>query len=289
MRSSASRFLQIPNLRRLLGVIVVTYGAVVLLTSVFQTRFIFFPSRTVYATPASVGLDFEDLMLPAADGVTVSAWYVPRIGARGTILFLHGNAGNNGDRVDMLRVLHSLGYSVLIVDYRGYGKSEGRPTETGVYLDAIAGWNYLTEDRRIPPGLIVLMGESLGGAVAIELGARYRPGALVVQSSFTRLADVAALHYPFFPVQWMLRHRFESIDKVGRIGCPKLFIHSQDDTLIPLAMGRTLFEAARDPKTFLETPGGHNDGGFMYSPEYAARLKAFLDSVLPQIPEKGTD
>ena len=124
------------------------------------------------------------------------------------------------------------------------------------------------------------MGESIGGAVAIDLARRQTPGALVVQSSFTRLSDIAALHYPFLPVRWLLRHRYDSIDKVGAITCPKLFFHSTDDSLVPIGNGRALYDAVADPKQFVETPGDHNGGGFMYANEYAAKLQKFIDSAM---------
>jgi|CXWL01.1.fsa_nt_gi fermentation-respiration switch protein FrsA (DUF1100 family) len=275
------RLFQIPSFRRLLAVIVGTYAAGVMFTGVFQTKLIYFPSQTIEATPASVGLAFDDLMLTADDGVNISAWFVPNSDARATILLFHGNAGNNGDRVQELRVLHSLRCNVMIVDYRGFGESEGHPTENGTYMDARAAWDHLTQFRGIPDRSIIIMGESLGGAVAIDLALRHPPAALVVQSTFTRLADIAARHYRFLPVRWLLRHRYDSIDKVGRVSCPKLFIHSTGDTLIPIANGKALFDAASEPKQFLQTPGEHNEGGFMYSHEYTAKLKEFLDSIFP--------
>jgi pimeloyl-ACP methyl ester carboxylesterase len=280
-RRLGRRFLAIPRWRRLLTVVLCTYIGVIVLTAAFQAKLIYFPSRVLELTPASVGLRFDDVTLTTDDGVKISAWFVPREGARATIVFFHGNAGNNGDRVPELQVLNFLGFAAMIVDYRGYGKSEGSPGETGTYLDAEAAWKYLTQTRGLAPESIVILGESIGGAVAIELALRHTPGALVVQSSFTSLADIAAIHYPLLPVRWLIRHRYDSIDKVGRIPCPKLFIHSTDDSLIPLVNGRALFDAAAEPKQFLETPGEHNGGGFMYSDSHAAKLRAFVKSALP--------
>lgn len=268
-------------MRRVAAVGVGTYLAVVLLVGMFQSWFIFFPSRVIDATPTAAGLEFEDLTLNTVDGVKISAWFVPHPKARATVLFFHGNAGNNGDRVDALRVLHMSRVNVLIVDYRGYGKSGGHPSERGTYLDADAAWEYLTVARGLPAASIVVMGESLGGAVAIDLAARQRAGALVVQSTFTRMADVASIHYPFLPVRWLLRHDYDSVSKVGRIGCSKLFIHATGDTLIPLSIGKALFDAAAEPKQFMTTPGDHNEGGFLYAREYAEQLRVFLDSVFP--------
>lgn len=268
-----------PIVRRLILVALCTYIGVIMLVGFFQSKLIYFPSRSLEQTPSDVGLKFDEVTLTTQDGVRISAWFVPRDDARTTILFFHGNAGNNGDRLPELKVLHSLRYNVMIVDYRGFGKSEGSPSEKGTYLDALAAWEYLTQTRGIPARKVVIMGESIGGAVAIELARRAPPGALIVQSSFTRLADIAALHYPLLPVRLLLRHRYDSIDKVGEITCPKLFIHSTDDSLVPIANGRALFDAAAPPKQFVETPGEHNGGGFMYSGEYAAKLREFIDSA----------
>jgi len=268
------------RLRRLLAVALCTYIGVTMLVGALQAKLIYFPSRILDLTPADVGLKFEDVTLATQDGVKISAWFVPRQDARATVLFFHGNAGNNGDRVPELKVLHSLGYAAMIVDYRGYGNSEGAPGESGTYLDALAAWEHLTQTRGLQADRIVIMGESIGGAVAIDLARRHSPGALVVQSSFTRLADIAAIHYPLLPVRWMLVHRYDSIDKVGTVTCPKLFFHSTDDSIVPIGNGRSLYDAAADPKQFVETPGDHNGGGFMYSDEYAARLRQFLDSAM---------
>jgi fermentation-respiration switch protein FrsA (DUF1100 family) len=245
-----------------------------------QGRLIYFPSRGYAATPADVGLAFEDLTLTTSDGVGIAAWYVPCEAAKGTLIFAHGNGGNIADRLHAVKLLHGMGMNVLIFDYRGYGRSEGRPTESGTYEDAAAAWRYLTENRGQSPERIVLFGESLGGAVAIETARRYRPAALVVESTFTSLVDVGRLHYPLLPVRLLLRYRYDSIDKVGAITCPKLFIHGRDDTLVPLDNARRLFEAAAKPKQFLETPGDHNEAGFTYAPEYTQRLAVFLDAVL---------
>jgi len=134
------------------------------------------------------------------------------------------------------------------------------------------------------PARIAVMGESLGGAVAIELASRRGGGALVVESTFTSLVDIGRLHYPLLPVRWLLRHRYDSLEWIGGIACPKLFIHARDDELVPLSNARKLFEHAREPKQFLETPGGHNTGGFTYNAEYVARVGAFLDAALQALP-----
>lgn len=267
-------------LRRLVIIALSTYIGVCMLVAFLQSKLIYFPSRTIDGTPADIGLHFENLTLTTADGVRINAWYVPHPEARAEILFFHGNAGNNGDRLPELKVLNSMGFGVMIVDYRGYGASEGHPSEDGTYLDAVAAWEYLVSQRGIPPQRIVILGESLGGGVAVELAWRQTPGALVVQSSFTRLADVGAVHYPLLPVRLILQHRYDSVDKVGRIACPKLFIHSSEDTLIPLRIGKALFDAAAEPKKFMQTKGEHNSGGFMYDDETERRFRRFVEQAI---------
>jgi hypothetical protein len=259
-----------------------TYLGVCVLIAVFQSRLIYFPTGEYAFTPAGIGLDFEDLTLETGDGVAIAAWYVPHPTAKGSVIFCHGNAGNISDRVDSINALHRMGLNVLIFDYRGYGRSEGRPSEKGTYKDADAAWRYLVETRGESPDRIVLFGRSLGGAVAIELAGRNRPAALVVESTFTSLVDIGRLHYSLLPVRLVLRYRYDSICRVASLACPKLFIHGSGDTLIPFANGRELFAAAAQPKQFMETPGGHNQSGFMYSPEYTDRLATFLDMVLSQ-------
>ncbi len=263
-----------------LGIIAgLTYTGVCIIIWGFQPKLISVPSRGYDATPGDVGLRFEDLKLTTPDGVAISAWYIPHDRPRGSVIFCHGNAGNMADRLHDVKLLHAMGVNVLIFDYRGYGTSEGKPGEQGTYEDAVAAWDHLVDTRGESPQRIALFGRSLGGAVAIELARRRNPGALIVESTFTNLADVGRIHYPFLPVRWILKHRYDSIDKIGAIACPKLFFHGTGDTLIPIDLARKLFAAAAEPKEFVETPGGHSDAGFTYSPKYTDRLAAFLDSL----------
>ena len=266
--------------RRLVVAILLTYLGVSLLAAIFQKHLIYFPTDDYWGAPAGVGLDFEELTLEASDGVVIAAWFVPQPQANATVLFCHGNAGNISDRLHSIQVLHELGYNVLIFDYRGFGRSTGSPSESGTYLDADAAWRWLVETRGEPAERVVILGRSLGGAVAIELAGRHPPAALVVESTFTSLADIGQHHYRLLPVRLLLKHRYESIDKVSKITCPKLFLHGTDDRLIPLVNGRRLYEAATAPKQFVETPGGHNTAGFTHSPTYAKRLAAFIDEAL---------
>ncbi len=263
-----------------LGTIVVTYIGVCAVIYCIQDRLIYYPSRDYRITPADVKLTYDDLTLTTADGVAIAAWYVPHPAARATVLLCHGNAENLADSCQTIKSLHLLRCNVLALDYRGYGRSAGTPSEAGTYADAEAAWRYLVETQGIPPAQIVVMGRSLGGAVAIDLAARHAPGGLVVESTFTSLVEIGQREYPLLPVGLLCRHRYESIKKVPSITCPKLFFYGTRDELIPADNARRLFAAAAEPKEFVETPGGHNDGGFEYDDATLNKLQNWLDCAL---------
>lgn len=266
---------------RRIGISVATvYAGVCIFLALFQSCLIYRPSGPYVVTPADVGLRYEEVTLLTDDGVRLGAWYVPHARAKGTVLFCHGNAGNISHRVAAIKGLHDFALNVLIFDYRGFGRSEGRPSEAGIYRDAETAWRFLVERRGEPPQRIVVFGRSLGGAVAIELASHHHPAALVVHSTFTRLADVAARLYWFLPVRWILRPEYASIDKIARVACPKLFVHGADDELIPIELGRRLFAAAGEPREFIEIPSGHNTSGFTAAAKYTEKLRAFLFDAL---------
>lgn len=277
----STRFHRIRRAAMRLAVIALsTYVVVCIGVAIFQTHLIYFPSTSVDFAPGDVGLTYEDVKLTTDDGLILHGWYVPHEDAQRCILFCHGNAGNIADRLNSLKLLHGIGYGVLIFDYRGYGNSQGSPTERGTYLDADAAWRYLTDVRGMAAERIIILGRSLGGGVAVELARRHPPAALIIDSSFSSLADVARIHYPLLPVGWILRHRYDSAEKIAAIRCPKLFFHGSLDSLIPIRLGRRLFEAAVEPKEFIETPGGHLSAGFDYSSEETALLARFLRGAL---------
>jgi uncharacterized protein len=263
-----------------LATVAVTYVAVCVVIYAEQGRLIYFPPRECRVGPRHFGLDYEDLTLTTADGVAIAAWYVPCVGARATAIFCHGNAENLSDCLPTMKSLHLLRCNVLAFDYRGYGRSAGQPSENGTYADADAAWRYLAETRAVPPGQIVIVGRSLGGAVAIDLAARHTPGGLVVESTFTSLADVGQRAYPLLPVGLLCSYRYDSIKKVPTIPCPKLFFHGSGDELIPPENARRLFAAAAEPKDAIETPGGHNDGGFEYNHATMQQLDDWLDATI---------
>ncbi|MDD5678602.1 MAG: alpha/beta hydrolase [Kiritimatiellae bacterium] len=249
-----------------------------------QSHMIYFPLAEVRATPANAGLAYESVTLVTADNVRLAGWYVPCEGGRGTVVICHGNGGNIGDRLHPISLFHELGLNVLIFDYRGYGESAGKPSEEGTYQDALAAWQYLIGKRNIPPGKIVVHGQSLGGAVAAGLAERVTPAALVLESTFTSIPDMAARLYSWLPVRLLCRYRYNTLARLERIHCPVLIAHSRDDSMIPFEQGRKLFAAASEPKVFFELTGDHNDGEVLTTPAYRQALDTFLAGQLGRMP-----
>ena len=276
-------------LGELLIPLAIAYGAVLVLVFLFQSHLVFFPGtgRESVLTPQSYGLRFESVSIRTADGETLDAWWVPAEGARGVVLFFHGNAGNISHRLDYLQMFHRLRYTTLILDYRGYGKSTGTPSEAGTYRDAEAAWEYLRHARMAPPRDIVIAGESLGAAVATWLAAEVSlatgegPRAVLLFSTFTSVNDLGAQVYWFLPVRLLSRIGYDNEANLKRIRAPVFIAHSRDDDIVPYAHGKRLHETAHEPKTFLEMRGGHNDGFIFVRPEWVAELGAFLDRHAP--------
>lgn len=259
------------------------YGGLALYLYVFQERFVYFPelpSRQVMATPADIGLAFEAVRLGTADGETLAGWYIPAPAARGTLLYLHGNGGNIGHRLDPIAVFHRLGLNILIIDYRGYGDSSGKPSEEGTYQDALAAWDYLTQEKRHMPDRIVLFGESLGGSIAARLAARQTPAGLVIYASFTSVPELAQALYPIFPASRLARYRYDTRAALRGVNCPVLILHSPEDEIIPFSHGQALLAAAREPKRLVELRGGHNDALEVSREVYTREIGAFLQQFL---------
>jgi len=270
-RLSAKHMLVTLGLTLILG-----YLAVLALAYCFQARLVYFPLRELQARPEAVGLHYEAVALHTSDGVNLSAWFVPCEGARGVVLFCHGNGGNISHRLDSLKILQEMRLATFIFDYRGYGESEGTPTERGTYLDAQAAWDYLVNERKTPPSQIVVFGESLGGSIAAWLAKENPPGALIVQSTFTSLPDLGARLYPFLPVRLISRFRYSTKQYLQQVTCPVLVMHSPSDEIVPFSHGRELFETAKGPKEFLELTGSHNDGFLLTGPSCRDAIASFI-------------
>ncbi len=260
--------------------VVIVYAVILLLVFLFQARLVYFPevARALVATPRAVGLDFEEIQL-AADGATLHGWWVPAKAARGAVLIFHGNAGNISHRLEYLTMFNRLGYATLIVDYRGYGKSSGTPSENGTYRDAEAAWRHLIDARKLAARDVVVFGESLGGGVATWLALQHPPRALVLASTFTSVADLGAQVYPWLPVRWLARIEYNNLERIARVTAPVLIAHSKDDDIVPFSHGQALFAAANAPKQFLEMRGGHNEGFIFAREEWVREIGEFLARV----------
>lgn len=255
--------------------VVVLYAFVCIAVWAGQARLVWFPGPAPTTTPAEAGLTYEDLRLATRDGERLHAWFLRSPANRSCVLVSHGNAGSIENRLELARVFLEMGHSVMLYDYRGYGASSGTPSEEGTYQDAETAFDALVA-RGFAPRAIVSYGESLGGAVAIELALRRDVGAVVVEDTFTSLVDMGARVYGWLPVRWLARIRYASIDKVGAVKAPILVIHSPEDDLVPYEHGVRLHAAAREPKELLSTAGGHNGGGFTRRPEWRAAVARFL-------------
>jgi len=250
-------------------------GGLLVLVRYLERNGVFFPGKDMMLDPSRAGLAFEDLYLTTADGVRINTWFVPRSGAHATLIFAHGNAGTMSDRIIKVKFFHDLGLNVLIFDYRGYGRSQGKPSEKGVYLDAQAAYDHLKSRGDVDKNRIIAYGASLGGPVVVDLACHRPLAALVVDSSITSAKDMAGILYPYLP-SFLLSLKFDLISKVKHLNMPKLFMHSPDDHVVPFSMGSRLFEAAAAPKEFLRTSGGHNDVSIVSDPKAAAAFKKFL-------------
>lgn len=269
------------KLIQLLGAGAFVYAMITALLFAFQESLLFLPDtpgRDLRATPADAGLAYEELTIATADDEALHAWFVPAAEEQApTLLHFHGNAGNIGDRLPLLELFHDLGLNTLIVDYRGYGQSTGRPSEEGTYRDARASWRHLVEERDIAGGRILLHGQSLGGAVAAWLATEVAPAGLILDSSFTSVPDIAAELYPWLPVRWLARIDYDTLSRIPAIDAPMLVLHSRDDDIIGFHHGQRLAEAAGVELVALR--GGHNDAFFRSRARYRQAMQDFVEQL----------
>lgn len=259
----------------------------VLLIRLFEERLVFFPDR--YATnewdPGRMGVEVEDVFFTTSDGVRLHAWWAPRPAEQApatalTILYFHGNAGNLTNRIENIAFLQQLPANVLAVDYRGYGKSEGRPTEAGVYLDAQAAYDYLFHERGVVPDHLVVLGQSLGVAVAVDLASKRPLAGLILEGGFPSAGQVVQQTMGLPGLRFVIRSKFDSAAKLKEITVPVLVAHCTRDPVLPYALGEELYAAANQPKTFVSYDSDYHEPLFFADPpDYAARLRAFLESA----------
>jgi fermentation-respiration switch protein FrsA (DUF1100 family) len=266
----------------LLLTVAITLLAMTALMLLFERKLIYFPFRELEADPQALALRHEEAWLTAEDGVRILAWWLPVPGARRSVLFCNGNAGNMSYRLDRaMEMQRRLGVSVLLFDYRGYGRSQGSPDEQGTYRDVRAAYRHAVETKAVRPSDLVLFGESLGSAVATQLAVEKPAAALVLESPFTSVPDMARAAYPFLPpVGPLIRTRYETLAKVPKLTLPLLVLHGDKDTIVPFAQGRRVFEAAGSRKRFYAIPGaGHNDTYVVGGDPYWQVLREFLGEL----------
>lgn len=239
---------------------------------------IFFPAQKLSATPSQIGIKFDDVYFHTPDKVSLNGWFIPKAGARYTVLFLHGNGGNIGDRLDKIKIFYDIGVNIFIVDYRGYGRSKGRISEKGFYVDAQSCYNYLVNNLKIEPNRILVYGESLGGAAAIDLASKVAAAGLIIEGAFTSIKELGKTVHPFLTI-FLLSDKFNSLTKIHQITSPKLFIHSSGDELVPFGLGQKLYKKAAPPKQLVELAGDHNNAFIESRGKYIGEIKKFIDNL----------
>lgn len=263
-------------------VLIVAYSILGWSLFFMQPTFVYKPTRSVCYTPEELSLDFEDVIFNTEDDIQLNGWYVPAGHSEFTVLFCHGNGGNIMHRLDSINFFYNLGMNCFIFDYRGYGRSHGKPTENGTYLDAMAAYKWLTEEKNISPGNIIIFGRSLGGSIAANLAAKVRAKSLVIESTFTSYVDVGRKFYPYMPVRLFARFKYKTIDSLKDVHCPVMVIHSRDDEIMPFEFSLKLYEVANEPSEFVEIFGSHNDGFVVSDEIYKKAWNKWLEFLKKQ-------
>jgi fermentation-respiration switch protein FrsA (DUF1100 family) len=271
---------------RFLVLILAGYVLALLLLRVFESRLVFFPNYPgrLAGDWAPRGLPIEDVWFQSSDGTKLNAWWVPAEGATFTFLAFHGNAGNISDRAEVYKFLRQVPANVLAVEYRGYGKSDGVASESGLYLDAEAAYDYLAASRSIPPARIISYGQSLGTSVAAYLAARHEVGGLVLEAPFPSAGAVARQRLWFFPgLPLLLWGQFDTERALRSLHAPLLVVHCVDDPVIPFALGKAVYDKARQPKVFLAIDSQCHEEASIIAPKiYLGEMRNFLSAI-----EKG--
>jgi pimeloyl-ACP methyl ester carboxylesterase len=268
------------GVRITLGVVL---GATLFLVT-FEKRLIYYPAKTLDVTPTALSLPFEEIQIDVEPGVRIHGWFIPAATgpSRATVLFSHGNAGNIADRLDRVASLRDLNVDFLLYDYRGFGRSTGDPDEEGTYRDGRAAWDHLVKKRSVDPARVVLMGESLGCAISIQLALEHKAAGLVLEAPFASIRHMAGAIYPYLPLGYFVRTRYDNLAKIERLSMPLLVVQGTRDEVIPVAQGRMVFAAAPEPKRFLAIEGAHHNDVYVIGGKvYRDALSEFIGRAVP--------
>ena len=261
----------------ILGILAGLYVAFMLLLYFRQSSHLYKPTHEIETTPDSLGYQYESVMFKTSDNMTLNGWFIPNNISHRVVLFFHGNTGNISQCMESIEIFHRLGLSTFIFDYRGYGNSLGKTTEQGTYNDAEAAWRYLVDVRGISADRILVHGRSLGGAIASWLVSQHTPRVFILESTFTAAPDIAAEHFPRVPARLLTRFHYNVLENIKKVKCPVLIVYSKKDKTIPIHHGIKIFEAANEPKQFLEIDGEHYDGFLTTGQHYVDSLAAFIN------------
>ncbi|MEX1275654.1 MAG: alpha/beta hydrolase [Bacteroidota bacterium] len=273
-----------PWLRKILVAAIVAIGVWTLILMIFENQFIFFPSKYpdgIYQNSHTIP-NVRDCWIKTEDGITLHGWFAPADSPVATLVMSHGNAGNLSHRLYLIRALQRRDFNVLIYDYRGYGRSEGSPDEAGIYADGRAAFDYALTQPDIDPERIILWGTSLGGAVAVDVATQRPAAGLILEATFSSARDVARVAYPFLPVHFFLKTQLNSVEKIKGVRMPLLMLHGNRDSIIPLGLGRKLYDAADGPKEFYTIEGAdHNDTWLVGGEAYFNAISRFSLALFP--------
>jgi fermentation-respiration switch protein FrsA (DUF1100 family) len=258
------------------GLLIGVLASLFFLLRYLEKKNLYYPLKTIEANPGDIGLYYEDIILTTGDGVDINLWYIPADGPAATIIFCHGNGGNISHRLEKIRILNGVGLNVLIFDYRGYGSSGGSPSEEGLYLDADVVFSYLVHIRKVPSDRLILYGESLGAAVAIKLAGKHTVAGIIIEGGFSSVKEMAKRIFPFIP-GFIYKSRFDSVSGIRDVIVPKLIIHAKNDEIVPLELGKRIYDSASEPKEFVPIDGGHNDAFLVSDEMFIREIKSFTE------------